>query len=318
MVDKTLENEMFLSEEEWKDINGDNSTANKKSKDSVFVNLFEDKRNILQLYKELHPEDTNVTVNDISIQSLKAVLVNTIYNDLGFIVNENGIPKYVLLVEAQSFWNPNMTLRLLFYIAETYRKFLKKSKQSEHSNSRVKLPKADLYIVYSGDRKAPEEISFKDDYFNGDSPIDLKVKILSKPDTTIYGQYIGFCRVYNEQRKIYDNSLKCIEETIRICLDKGYLKEYLSKHKEEVFTMMSELFDEQAQRDDYNAARDKEVRAEGRAEGRIEGRAEGRAEGRLQEKISVALNLLSLGTITKEDIAKVTGLTIEKIQELAI
>ena len=66
--------------------------------------------------------------------------------------------------------------------------------------------------------------------------------------------------------------------------------------------MMSELFDEQAQRDDYNAARDREVRA----------------EGRLQEKISVALNLLSLGTITKEDIAKVTGLTIEKIQELAI
>ena len=43
-----------------------------------------------------------------------------------------------------------------------------------------------------------------------------------------------------------------------------------------------------------------------------------KAEGRLQEKISVALNLLSLGTITKEDIAKVTGLTIEKIQELAI
>ena len=79
-------------------------------------------------------------------------------------------------------------------------------------------------------------------------------------------------------------------------------KETITEYLKEVFTMMSELFDEQAQRDDYNAARDREVRA----------------EGRLQEKISVALNLLSLGTITKEDIAKVTGLTIEKIQELAI
>ena len=105
MADDFVKQEIPLSEEEWEEINRNNATTNQKSKDSVFVNLFEDKNNILQLYKELHPENTNVTVNDISVQTLKAVLINTIYNDLGFIVKEGNNAKYVLLVEAQSGWN---------------------------------------------------------------------------------------------------------------------------------------------------------------------------------------------------------------------
>ena len=35
--------------------------ANRKSKDSVFTKLFSDIGNVLELYKELHPEDTTVT-----------------------------------------------------------------------------------------------------------------------------------------------------------------------------------------------------------------------------------------------------------------
>lgn len=106
-----------------------------------------------------------------------------------------------MLVEAQSAWNPNMTLRMLLYLAETYRRFIKDSHQSEHSASRVKLPKPELYIVYSGNKDVPKEISFNHDYFDGDAPVDLQIKILSNTDETIYGQYIGFCRVYDEQRK---------------------------------------------------------------------------------------------------------------------
>ena len=39
--------------------------------------------------------------------------------------------------------------------------------------------------------------------------------------------------------------------------------------------------------------------------------------GKAEEKISIALRLLSVGTMSQEDIAKVTNLTIEKIKELA-
>lgn len=287
-----------LSEEERAELYSDDTTVKEKSKDSVFVNLFSNKEYILQLYKELHPEDSNVTVNDISVKTLKAILVNTIYNDLGFIVKNKNGDRFVILVEAQSKWNPNMTLRMLFYIAETYRRYLKATKQSEHSGTKVKLPKPEFYVVYTGDdRKAPQTMSFCDDYFEGDSPVDLKIRILSQVSLTISGQYIGFCKVYNEQKKRYGNTLQCIEETIRICLEKGYLPTYLSEHREEVITMMCELFDEQAQREAYNEARDCEMRN--------------------LEKTAIAVNLLALGTMPKEQIAAVTGLTLEKIEELA-
>ena len=321
MPDEVTEQETNDSEENSKD-DGTSTTTNKKSKDSVFVNLFKDNNYVLRLYKELHPKDTKVTLDDINVTTLKTILVNNIYNDLGFIVNENGDAKFGLLVEAQSAWNPNMTLRMLFYISETYHRYLKQSAQNVHLSTRVKIPKPELYVVYTGDRKAPDEISFKDDYFNGNSPIDLKVTILSKTDVeTIHGQYIGFCRVYNEQRKIYDNSIDCIKETIKICIEKGYLSDFLSEHKTEVFTMMSELFDEQAQREAYDEAIKKQMiemgEKIGEQRGEQRGKQIGEKIGEQKKMLDIALNLLALGTVSKEDIAKATGFTLEKIKELA-
>lgn len=260
-----------------------NSKTKRKSKDSVFINLFEDTKNVLRLYKELHPEDTQITVDDIHIQTIKSVLVNTLYNDLGFIVKD----KFVMLVEAQSAWNPNMPLRMLFYLAETYRRYLADTIQSEHSSTKVKIPKPELYVVYSGEQKCPEIVSFSDSFFDGDCPVELKVKVLNKVDMTIYGQYIGFCKVFNEQRKIYQDSILCAKETLRICIEKGYLVSYLQKHEKEVVDMMSELFDEEYQREAYNRASQRKAIEKGRAEGEAKGKAEGKAEERkaLAEKM---------------------------------
>ena len=54
---------------------------------------------------------------------------------------------------------------------------------------------------------------------------------------------------------------------------------------------------------------------EGREEGRKEGREEGRKEGLKEGRTDVARNLLSIG-MTLEDIAKVTGLEIQDIEQL--
>lgn len=257
-------------------ITEETSKTRRKSKDSVFVNLFEDTDNVLTLYKELHPEDTQVTVDDIHIQTIKSVLVNTLYNDLGFLVKD----KLIMLVEAQSAWNPNMPLRMLFYLAETYRRYLADTVQSEHSASKVKIPKPELYVVYSGEQKCSETVSFSESFFDGNSPVDLKIKVLNEVDMTLHGQYIGFCKVFNEQRKIYQDSIMCAKETIRICIEKGYLISYLRKHEKEVVDMMSELFDEEYQRAAYNRASQKEAIEKGREEGKIEGIAEGKVKER--------------------------------------
>ena len=275
-------------------------TANRRSKDSVFVDIFSDVNYVFELYKELHPEDTEATVDDINIQTIKSVLVNTLYNDLGFFVKD----KFVILAEAQSVWNPNIALRMMFYLSETYRRYLADSEQSEHSTTRVTLPKPELYVIYSGENDVPEEISFADDFFEGASPIDIRVKILSREDDkTISGQYIGFCRTFDEQRKIYQNKLECIKETLRICGEKGYLAPYLKNHEKEAVTMMSELFDEEYLRSQYNKAE----RNKNFAEGMEKGMEKGIEKGKSSTLKSVADKLREMG-LSDEQIKKATSI----------
>lgn len=242
----------------------DNRTTNAKTKDSVFTMLFKDVNNVYRLYKELHTEDTTTTVDDIQIDTLETILINDIRNDLGFLVNHNGKAAYIALMEAQSKWTNNMTLRMFFYLAESYRRYLIKTEQSEHSSKQVHLPKPELYIVYTGSKEIPEQISLKDTYFDGNAPIDIVVKVLRIPDKdTLYGQYIAFSKVYDGQRKIHKEKIECIKNTLDICIKEGYLREFLEQHTQEVVTMLSSLFDEQAQREQYDIA----VKAESKAEG---------------------------------------------------
>ena len=90
------------SAEELEKMNRDGATVKHSAKDSVFVEVFSDKENILDAYREFHPEDTTTTADDIWVSTLKTILVNHVYNDLGFYVRKNGEAKFVILVEEQS------------------------------------------------------------------------------------------------------------------------------------------------------------------------------------------------------------------------
>lgn len=65
-------------------------------KGSVFTNLFQDKKYLIQLYKALHPEDKDVTEDKLTDVTIENVLMDNIYNDLGFIVGN----RLMILVEA--------------------------------------------------------------------------------------------------------------------------------------------------------------------------------------------------------------------------
>ena len=136
--------------------------------------------------------------------------------------------------------------------------------------------------------------ALKDTFFDGDCPVDLRARVLKNPGTaTIIGQYIGFSKVFNEQRKLHENIMDALEAAISISIESGYLAKYLTEHREKVVTMMAELFDEERLR----AEDDDAVRAE--------------------EKISLARNLIRMGMGTLEKIAEATGLPLSKVQELA-
>ena len=163
----------------------------------------------------------------------------------------------------------------MFYLAETYKRYLADTEQSEHRREKVEIPKPELYVIYTGDGSAPDETSFNEVYFNGESVVDLKVKVLKDVSTsTIYGQYIGFCKVYNEMRKIYDNKIECAKATIQRSIELGYLTEFLRSHEKEAISMMAELFDSEYLTQQYLKAERKIAFAEGLAKGRAEGEAE--------------------------------------------
>ena len=219
------------------------NTPKRKIKDSVFTDLFRDKKYLIQLYRALHPEDKVVTENDIADVTLKHVLVDADYNDLGFSVGS----RLMVLVESQSTWTLNIVIRALMYLVQTYHDYFKRTNQNLYGSKKVNMPKPELYLIYTGDRKnVPVCISLSKDFFSGAKiSIDAEIKILHREnEKDIIGQYIIFSRVYTEQRKKYGNIRQAVEETIRICKDRNVLKEYLESREQEVINIMMTLFDD--------------------------------------------------------------------------
>jgi hypothetical protein len=98
----------------------------RKVKDSVFSDLFDDKKYLKQLYVALHPEDAAISEDDLSIITLSNILVNDSYNDLGFLVGN----RLMVLVEAQSTWNINILIRGTLYLTESYREYFIETSQN--------------------------------------------------------------------------------------------------------------------------------------------------------------------------------------------
>lgn len=221
------------------------NTPKRKIKDSIFTNLFQDKKYLLRLYMALHPEDRNVTEDDIKDITIKHILVDADYNDLGFSVGD----RLVILVESQSTWTLNIIIRALMYLIQTYHDYFKRTRQNLYSSKKVNMPKPELYVIFTGEKpkSPPDTISLSRDFFDGEEiTIDVKIKVLyQEEENNIIGQYIIFCKVYNEQRKRYGQTKKAITETIRICKDRNVLKEYFENKEQEVVDIMMTLFDDE-------------------------------------------------------------------------
>lgn len=118
-------------------------------KDSVFTNLFKDKKYLIQLYQALHPDDKQTTEDDIKDITINNVLVDDIYNDLGFSVGN----RLLILIEAQATWTVNILFRILMYLVQTYREYFRVTEQDIYNSTKLKMPKPELYVIYLGNRK---------------------------------------------------------------------------------------------------------------------------------------------------------------------
>ncbi len=218
--------------------------AKRTAKNSVFLDLFQNKSYLLKLYKTLHPEDETATEDSLTNVTIENILTDNLYNDLGFIVNN----KLMILVEAQSTWTMNILVRILLYLAQSYHEYFQRTSQNYYKSKKVKMPKPELYVIFTGNKGLkPGKISLSKEFFEGsDIDIEVRAKVIYESGTDdIINQYIIFCKVFNEQTKQYGMTRKAVTETIRICKDRNILREYLLDREKEVVTIMMSLFDEE-------------------------------------------------------------------------
>ena len=219
--------------------------AKRTAKNSVFLDLFQDKKNLLELYKTLHPEDTDATEDTLDIVTIDNVLTDNLYNDLGIMA---GNSRLLLLLEAQSSWTVNILIRILLYLAQSYHEYFEGTSQSLYKSTKVKMPRPELYIIYTGNRgRKPDAIALSKEFFDGaDIDVEVKAKVIYESETEdIINQYIIFCKVFDEQRKLHGMTEQTVRETIRICKDRNNLKQYLSSKEVEVISIMMSLFDDE-------------------------------------------------------------------------
>lgn len=221
-------------------------TAKRTIKDSVFGDLFSDKKYLLMLYQALHPEDKTATVDDLNYVTLENVLVNDLYNDLGMLVGD----KLMILVEAQSTWSPNIAVRGFLYLAKTYQDYLTATHQKGdlYSEKKVKLPKPELYVLYTGGRRMEKKsISLSKDFFcEEEVALDVNVKLLTDGvQGDIISQYVAFTKVIDEQVKLCGRTEKAIRSAIQICKERDILKEYLISREKEVINIMIQLYSQE-------------------------------------------------------------------------
>ena len=277
--------------------NETDEVAKHKIKDSVFTNLFKEKKYLFQLYKALHPEDTNAAEEQLTYVTIENILINGLYNDLGFMVGN----RLIILTEAQSTWSVNIIIRVLLYLAQTYHDYLAQTKQPLYTSKQVQIPEPELYVIYTGERQErPAEILLSKEFFDGkECAIDVKVKMIydgtvseETGEGDIINQYVIFTKVCNEQVKLYDRTKKAILETIRICKDRNVLKEYLESREKEVVDIMMVLYDQE-----------EAIQMYGESE-------------RYYEKVETAARMIADGDLPVDKIAKYSGLALEKVIEL--
>ncbi len=270
-------------------------TAKRSGRDSVFCDLFSRPEYLVQLYHALHPEDTTVQKEDLTLVTISHSLLNAQYNDLGFLVGN----RLLVLVEHQSTWTLNILIRFLMYVAETYQNYIRNNNLRLYGEKTIQLPEPEFYVIYPGERgDRPETISLAKDVFGEPACAGLDVKariIYDGAQGDIINQYVAFCRVFSEQIGLHGYTRKAVEETIRICGDQDVLKDYLMK--EEVPNVLFNA--EQYERELEMLKQDE--------------RAEGEARGTLR----TLWNLVKKGLLPKETAAAQVNMTVDEFEAKA-
>ena len=253
---------------------------NKKYKDRLFRLIFQDKKDLLELYNAINNSDyTNP--EDLTITTIEDVVYMGMKNDLSFLIDD-----VLNLYEHQSSYSPNLPLRGLFYFSSLYREQIESVKQRLYTNSPLYISFPQYLVFYNGTKEEPERQELKlSDLFitngKGATPalectalvlnINLghnrrlmeKCKALKE-----YAQFIAIIRENIAVGMIFEDA---VENAVDVCIKKGILSEILRKNRAEVIEMILTEYDENEFRDFLKEEAWNEGHKAGRETGLLEG-----------------------------------------------
>ena len=293
--------------------------TNRQFKDTLLRALFKDEKRLIELY--------NAISNKNYPESAKVVHCPTnpimaMFNDLAFFIES----KLIVVCEHQSTINPNMPIRLLFYIADLLRTYAI-NKDNIYRRELVKIPTPEFFVLYNGKDKLKDQIMCLSDAFllkDREFTLDLKAKIIDinyesgeeaiKQSETLRGYSFLIAEV--EKNVSCGNTRdEAIWKAINKCIEKGVLAEFLKRHLKEVVDMLTFEYDQEAA---YRAMRldgIQEGKREGIQEGKREGIQEGKREGIQEGKREFIFQMVNKGK-SYDEIAEFVGIPKSELQQL--
>ena len=291
------------------------ATVNRKYKDSVFVDLFSDdekaKERFLSLYNALHHTNLPLSCPVENIR-LDNIIYMNIINDVSCLVDD----KIIVLAEHQSTVNENMPLRFLQYIARLYEKL--QIPADRYLRKLSKIPTPEFYVFYNGREDYPETTVLKlSDAFIAkpeQCPLELTVQVLNI-NSGKGGKILKTCKTLDEYSLFVEevriqtqlDPENGFTNAVKICIEKGILKEYLQRKSREVVNMLIAEYD-------Y----DTDIAVQREEAGKIalaKGISQGISQGSMQKALETARNLLQFG-LSVENIAQATGLSQADVEAL--
>ena len=268
--------------------------GNRTYKSTLFIMLFQDKNNLLELYNAIsgkHYTDPEI----LEINTLENAIYMTVKNDISFLIDGR-----LSLYEHQSTYNPNLPLRFLIYIAKLYSRMTRNA--NLYGTKVIRIPPPEFLTFYNGKEELPDRtvLNLSDMYEKEDPHAGLELSavmlnISGKHNQKLkdacrtlkeYALYTDKVRKYVEEMELAD----AVEQAIRECIAEGVLKDFLEKHRAEAKEMSIFEYDQE-----------KHMRQE---------REEAWADGRL----SIIIQMLNKG-MSEEEIAHVAGASEEEIKK---
>ena len=156
--------------------NTDAIKPNRTFKDATFRYIFKEKDKFVELYKSLSGIELNP--NEIESFDLDSLVISDWHNDVSFVTKDRHI---IILLEQQSSYCANMSIRCLVYYSNLIRKLyeddMDKFKNKIYSKNKLFLPRPEFFVLYMGKEALSEDCEMLSSHFidSQNTSIDLRV-----------------------------------------------------------------------------------------------------------------------------------------------